>query len=1214
MKIFTRLLLCIVVHTAFLSGYGQSGCQGNLLTNSSGYYGGFESGGNSISPTTAGSDLYPYLPRNGSYQIVQNVNQLGGGGYLNITPQSGNYFLAAHTSNDETDRVWYANIKVVPGETYKFCTSVTLLKNLGSGANYILGLYVNGVSIGEGRVTFDWTQICGTYTVPAGVTNIELSIRDPKKGLFFVALDNICFSGPPAGNMKLGNQVWNDYDGDGKRDENEPGIPGAPIFLYTDNNGDNLPDGDAVRKTKSDEAGRYAFNYLPEGRYIVSMPVLPGYQKSPNTSTQNTSPFPDNNVDDDNNLVRLEGPNAPGGVLFTNAITLSENQEPTSDGDGPNGNLTMDLAECGNSWIGDFVWNDLNGNGIQDAGEPGINGVTVTITFPDGITATTVTHNYNGDGYYDFKNLGPGTYKITFSTPSGFTPSPALQGSDTTKDSNPINGVTYVTLNVDRSDFTIDAGFTTSTGSQKMTLGNLIWNDKNLNNVRDLNEPGIAGVTVKLYKDDNNDDIADGAAIATTTTDASGYYIFTNLDAGNYIVGAIIPVGNVRGAQTTADPDDNVDNDNNGFLLIGNNSAGSEVRSKAITLALGTEPTTDGDGSNGNLTLDIAFCQTTPPTGGTCPGSTSAAGYFGGFEAGADNFSTVTAKTDLSYGLPRNGAYEIVSNASDAGGGGYLSITPHSGGKFMLIHTSANANNRLWAVTVNVVPGETYNFCAFIANAKPTPVNGFTVTLNAGNTVIATGTAVYGWNQLCGTYTAPAGVTTVEFSIKDPNPGVGPSHFLALDDICVGGTVVVPSSLTLGNLVWNDKNLNNVRDAGEPGIAGATVKLYKDDNNDDVVDGAAIQTTTTDANGNYTFSNLAAGNYIVGVIIPTGNVRGAQSDTDPDNDADNDNNGAVLVGNNAAGGEIRSKAITLAANSEPTTDGDDANGNLTLDIALCEASVPPPPQTGECANTTSSNGYFGGFEAGTDNFSSTTAVTDLSNGLPANGTYEVVSDVYQAGGGGYLNVTPRTGSKMMLIHTSSNANDRLWATTIQVVPGQTYSFCASIANAKATPLQGFEINLTAGGTVIANMYADFNWGTLCGTYTAPAGVTSVELAIKDPNPGVGPSHFLALDDICISEPAKAIKPADRSAQVLQPIYPNPAGEDFRFNLKAEKTGKAVINVVNLNGKVIHTQTVIVVPGINSVHVDNIDKIAGGTYFLQVMVDGKRHSQMIFISR
>jgi hypothetical protein len=87
--------------------------------------------------------------------------------------------------------VWYSNVTLTPGKTYSFCAAVTLLKNLGNGARYILGVYANGKEIGTGRVTFDWTQICGTFTVPAN-GKVELSIRDPKKGLFFVAIDDIC--------------------------------------------------------------------------------------------------------------------------------------------------------------------------------------------------------------------------------------------------------------------------------------------------------------------------------------------------------------------------------------------------------------------------------------------------------------------------------------------------------------------------------------------------------------------------------------------------------------------------------------------------------------------------------------------------------------------------------------------------------------------------------------------------------------------------------------------------------------------------------------------------------------------------------------------------------------------------------------------------------------------------------------------------------------
>lgn len=413
---------------------------------------------------------------------------------------------------------------------------------------------------------------------------------------------------PAPGGLNLGNFVWNDYDGDGKKDPNEPGIGNAPVSLYKDDNNDNIPDkGTAIATSTSSATGYYSFTNLTPGRYIVALPILPGYLKSPNSSTQTTSPFPDNNLDNDNNLVRLVGPNGPGGVMFSNSITLTFGEEPTTDGDGANGNLTMDMALCGNAYLGDFVWNDLNGNGIQDAGEPGINGQTVTILFPDGVTtATTTTLTFNGtDGYYNFPNLGPGAHVITFTTPAGLTPSPANQGGDDTKDSDPVNGSVTVNVVANASDFTIDAGFKTPS---TIGLGNLVFIDLNGNGIRDASEAGIPGATVNLYRDSNGDNAPDGAAILATTTANDGTYHFTGLSSDSYIVGVMLPSGYYFIAGNPL-PNNDIDNDNNAVRQIG-----TEVRTNFITLSAGTEPTTDGDDNNTNSTLDIALLINCPPT------------------------------------------------------------------------------------------------------------------------------------------------------------------------------------------------------------------------------------------------------------------------------------------------------------------------------------------------------------------------------------------------------------------------------------------------------------------------------------------------------------------------------------------------------------------------------------------------------------------------
>jgi hypothetical protein len=67
------------------------------------------------------------------------------------------------------------------------------------------------------------------------------------------------------------------------------------------------------------------------------------------------------------------------------------------------------------SEIGDFVWNDLNANGVQDAGEPGLDGVPVSLSGTDAngntIAAATTT---NAAGNYLFEGLPSGSYVVTF--------------------------------------------------------------------------------------------------------------------------------------------------------------------------------------------------------------------------------------------------------------------------------------------------------------------------------------------------------------------------------------------------------------------------------------------------------------------------------------------------------------------------------------------------------------------------------------------------------------------------------------------------------------------------------------------------------------------------------------------------------------------------------------------------------------------------------
>ena len=65
------------------------------------------------------------------------------------------------------------------------------------------------------------------------------------------------------------------------------------------------------------------------------------------------------------------------------------------------------------SSVGDFAWNDMNGNGLQDADEPGVEGVTVTLLDAEGTELDdTLTDEA---GFYQFEELMPGEYALAFS-------------------------------------------------------------------------------------------------------------------------------------------------------------------------------------------------------------------------------------------------------------------------------------------------------------------------------------------------------------------------------------------------------------------------------------------------------------------------------------------------------------------------------------------------------------------------------------------------------------------------------------------------------------------------------------------------------------------------------------------------------------------------------------------------------------------------------
>jgi uncharacterized repeat protein (TIGR01451 family) len=146
----------------------------------------------------------------------------------------------------------------------------------------------------------------------------------------------------------------------------------------------------------------------------------------------------------------------PGPYDYNNTATIVETGQSAS---------ALLRVNWNTQALGDFVWNDLNMDGIQDAGEPGIPGVTVNLWTADElcepieIVDTMLT---DADGYYLFEDIMHGKYRVQFVLPDGtwfFSPQNVGMDDAIDSDADPMTGISdCVELDIGETDLTIDAG------------------------------------------------------------------------------------------------------------------------------------------------------------------------------------------------------------------------------------------------------------------------------------------------------------------------------------------------------------------------------------------------------------------------------------------------------------------------------------------------------------------------------------------------------------------------------------------------------------------------------------------------------------------------------------------------------------------------------------------------------------------------------------
>jgi YVTN family beta-propeller protein len=224
----------------------------------------------------------------------------------------------------------------------------------------IVGKYTGA----DGWITWDGIAI-GEYqlteSVPPGY-RATLPISQPAT-VNIDATTYVTFANQQLGNLRVFK--YEDIDGDGQRDAGEGSVQGIGVTV-------RFPSG-ATETQLTDADGYTSWSAVPIGSYRITETLPAGWRA--------TLPV---------------------------AVTAAVNFSTTTD-------VTFANQRLGN--LHSFVYEDVNGNGQQDAGENPVPDIQVTLHFPDGSTDARLT-DVTGDIYWNTIPVGP--YQAVVTVPGGW--------------------------------------------------------------------------------------------------------------------------------------------------------------------------------------------------------------------------------------------------------------------------------------------------------------------------------------------------------------------------------------------------------------------------------------------------------------------------------------------------------------------------------------------------------------------------------------------------------------------------------------------------------------------------------------------------------------------------------------------------------------------------------------------------------------------------
>lgn len=155
--------------------------------------------------------------------------------------------------------------------------------------------------------------------------------------------------------------------------------------------------------------------------------------------------------------------------------------------------------------LGNLVWEDMNGDGIQNLGEPGLAKVIVKL-FDASHTLQDIKMT-NQKGFFRFNNLEEGDYQIEFEKPDGYDFTFCSLNTSGDSDSNvaynntnEVRTTGLIHINKGEKNLSVDAGM-----FRCIPIGDMVWFDLNRNNIKDFEESGINGLSVQIFRKNNNE-------------------------------------------------------------------------------------------------------------------------------------------------------------------------------------------------------------------------------------------------------------------------------------------------------------------------------------------------------------------------------------------------------------------------------------------------------------------------------------------------------------------------------------------------------------------------------------------------------------------------------------------------------------------------------------------------------------------------------------